>query len=65
MLVRKAEPFSIEQNYFAVGHETQRFCLRSLAQVGICTLSLFYYAFPDLYRSAGLDAQLTKLRQGH
>lgn len=62
---RGAEPLGVEQTYFAVGHETQRFCLRSLAQVGICTLSLFFYAFPELYRSAGLDAQLTKLRQGH
>ena len=51
--------------YLVVEDDVQRMALRSTAQVGICTLSMLYYVFGDLYREYGLDGRLTKLRQGH
>jgi hypothetical protein len=53
------------RRYFVCGDEVQRSCLRSVAQVGICCLTIFYYAFPDRYRELQLDASVKQLRRGH
>jgi hypothetical protein len=53
------------QKYFVLGDEVQRSCLRSVAQVGICCLTIFYYAFPDRYRELQLDVTVKQLRRGH
>lgn len=53
------------RSYFVRGDEVQRSCLRSVAQVGICCLTIFYYAFADRYRELQLDASVKRLRKGH
>ena len=53
------------RQYFVLGDDVQRSCLRSIAQVGMCCLTIFYYAFTDRYRELGLDASVKKLRRGH
>jgi hypothetical protein len=53
------------QKYFVLGDEVQRSCLRSVAQVGLCCLTIFYYAFPDRYRELELDVRVKQLRRGH
>jgi len=60
-----AEQASPPREYFVQPGEVQRYCLRSAAQVGICGLSVLYYAFPDQYRNSEIPARLTKLRQRH
>lgn len=50
---------------FALDDEVQRSALRSVAQVGICTLSMFYYVYGDLFRKHKLDDRLASLRHGH
>lgn len=50
---------------FALDDEVQRSALRSAAQVGICTLSMFYYVYGDLFRKYQLDDRLASLRHGH
>jgi hypothetical protein len=60
-----AELIDFSRFYLVVDDDVQRMALRSTAQVGICTLSMFYYVFGDLYREFKLDARLAKLRQGH
>jgi hypothetical protein len=51
--------------YLVTGDEVQRMALRTLAQVGICTLSIFYYVYGDHFRERHLDSRLAKLRHGH
>jgi len=51
--------------YLVTDDEVQRMALRSVAQVGICALSMFYYVYGEQYREHKLDARLAKLRQGH
>jgi hypothetical protein len=53
------------RQYFVLGDDVQRSCLRSIAQVGMCCLTIFYYAFTDRYRELGLDVSVKKLRKGH
>jgi hypothetical protein len=53
------------RQYFVLGDDVQRSCLRSIAQVGMCCLTIFYYAFADRYRDLGLDVSVKKLRRGH
>jgi hypothetical protein len=53
------------EKYFVRGDEVQRYCLRSVAQAGICCLSMFFYVFPDLYRDSDIPRRLTQLRQRH
>jgi hypothetical protein len=55
----------VTSEYFVCDDEVQRSGLRSLAQVGICCLSIFYYAFADRRRELQLGPSLNKLRQGH
>jgi hypothetical protein len=55
----------LTQKYFVLGDEVQHSCLRSVAQVGICCLTIFYYAFPERYRELQLDVSLKQLRRGH
>ena len=57
--------FDFTREYFVTGDEVQGYCLRTVAQVGICALSILFYVFPESYRTLGLDDRLTKLRQGH
>ncbi len=61
----EAASWPTTRNYLVDDGEVQRFCLRSAAQVGICCLCVFFYAFPDEYRSAGVPDRLTRLRRGH
>jgi hypothetical protein len=55
----------VTHKYFVLGDEVQRSCLRSVAQVGICCLTIFYYAFPERYRELQLDVSVKQLRRGH
>ena len=57
--------FQRRRNTSSTDDEVLHYCLRSAAQVGICCLSIFFYVFPDEYRSAGIPDRLTKLRHGH
>jgi hypothetical protein len=59
------EAFTATQEYFVDDGEVQRYCLRSAAQVGICCLSIFFYVFPEEYRTAEIPDRLTLLRHGH
>ena len=54
-----------ENAYLVIGDEMQKLTLRTLAQVGICTLSIFYYVYSPHYRQCGFDVRLTELRHGH
>ncbi|MBL9164821.1 MAG: hypothetical protein JNL18_18985 [Planctomycetaceae bacterium] len=60
-----AQPTDFSRAYLVTDDEVQRMALRTIAQVGICALSMFYYVFGDLYREQKLDARLAKLRHGH
>lgn len=51
--------------YLVTGDEMQKLALRTLAQVGICSLSVFYYVYGAHYRQSGLDSRLNALRQSH
>jgi hypothetical protein len=55
----------LTREYFVCDDDVQRSCLRSIAQVGICCLCIFYYVFPQRYRELELDVSLNKLQQGH
>ena len=59
------QPVDFARAYLITDDDVQRMALRSAAQVGICTLSMFYYVYGELYRAHKLDARLAKLRQGH
>lgn len=59
------QPVDFSRAYLITDDDVQRMALRSAAQVGICTLSMFYYVYGELYRAHKLDARLAKLRQGH
>ncbi len=61
----KSAGYDFAQNYFVRGDEVQRSCLRTVAQVGICCLTVFYYAFADRYRELQLDVKVKGLRKGH
>lgn len=60
-----AQPIDFTRAYLVTDDEVQRMALRTVAQVGICALSIFYYVYGDQYREHKLDARLAKLRQGH
>ena len=60
-----AELADCKSEYFSCDNDIQRTCLRSIAQVGICVLTIFYYMFGERYRELGLGERITKLRQGH
>jgi len=53
------------RDYFVCGNDVQRSCLRSVAQGGICVLTIFYYVFAERYRELELGERINKLRQGH
>jgi hypothetical protein len=53
------------RDYFVCDNDVQRACLRSVAQVGICALTIFYYVFAERYRELELGERINKLRQGH
>lgn len=60
-----SEGADVTREYFVCGDDVQRSCLRSMAQVGICCLSVFYYVFSERYRELELGPRINKLRQGH
>ena len=60
-----AQPIDFSRAYLVTDDEVQRMALRTVAQVGICALSMFYYVYGEQYREQKLDARLAKLRQGH
>jgi hypothetical protein len=60
-----AELADCKNEYFTCDNDIQRTCLRSIAQVGICVLTIFFYIFGERYRELGLGERITKLRQGH
>jgi hypothetical protein len=62
---RPAAPVDASRAHLATDFKIQQMALRTAAQVGICALTLFYYVYGDQFREHGLDARLTKLRQGH
>jgi hypothetical protein len=59
------QPVDFSRAYLVTDDEVQRMALRTVAQVGICVLSIFYYVYGDQYREQKLDGRLAKLRQGH
>lgn len=59
------QPVDFSRAYLVADDEVQRMALRSVAQVGICALSMFYYVYGDQYREHKLDVRLAKLRHGH
>lgn len=60
-----AQQVAFSDAYLVADDEVQRMALRSVAQVGICALSMFYYVYGEQYREYKLDARLSKLRHGH
>ena len=53
------------REYFVCDDEVQRSCLRSAAQAGICSLSIFFFAFADRYRALQLGDRINQLRKAH
>jgi len=51
-------------DYFVCGGLPQRSCLRSTAQIGICTLDIFYHVFQLRYQILGMDERLDQIRKG-
>jgi hypothetical protein len=50
--------------YFLCGDLPHQLSLKSSAQVGICSLDVFYNVFRDRYRILGIDARLERVRRG-
>ncbi|NQT11811.1 MAG: hypothetical protein HQ582_03625 [Planctomycetes bacterium] len=50
--------------YFLCGDLPHQLSLKSSAQIGICSLDIFYNVFRDRYRILGIDERLDQMRQG-
>jgi hypothetical protein len=50
--------------YFLCGDLPHQVSLKSSAQIGICSLDIFYNVFRDRYRILGIDARLDEMRKG-
>jgi hypothetical protein len=50
--------------YFLCGGLPQKASLKSVAQVSICSLDIFYNVFRDRYRILGIDLRLDQIRRG-
>ena len=61
---RENTRINFRHDHFVCGAPFLNGCLKTTAQVGICSLDVFYYVFRDRYRILGMDAELNEIRRG-